>query len=206
MLTLMMAVEVVVGNHRADYAPAWAEDWRFARWAAERQATDCQVLCFGDSLVKYGVLPRVIEAESGLKAYNLATSGGTTPSAYFLLQRALKAGARPRAVVVDFAALMLRDDAPLESRNYPELATVDDCLELAWTDADSRFFAATTLAKLVPSYGWRFEVRGLILAGFEGRPASNRRSGGGVSGAGGSWLGERSRHRRAGFDIPTKTS
>jgi hypothetical protein len=34
------------------------------------------VLAFGDSIVKFGFVPRVIEAEAGLSAYNLATDGG----------------------------------------------------------------------------------------------------------------------------------
>jgi len=177
MLALVAVVEVLVGSHRADFAPPWAEDWRFATWAAERRAAGSDVLCFGDSLVKYGVLPRVIEAKTGLKAYNLATSAGTMPSAYFLFRRALGAGARPKGVIVDVAALMLKDADPLALQNYPELASVSDCAELAWTDRDPGFFAAALLAKLVPSYGWRFEVRGLIQAAFDGQSASQRQAG-----------------------------
>ena len=177
MLALVALVESAVGGLRADLAPPWAEDWRHAAWAAEREAPGCDVLCFGDSLVKYGVLPRVIEARSGLKTYNLATSGGTMPSAYFLFERALAAGARPQAVVLDVAALMLRDEAPLALQNYPELATVADCLGLAWTDGDPHFAAASLLAKLVPSFGWRFEVRGLIRDRLDGKDGSRRASG-----------------------------
>ena len=177
MLALVAAIEAAVGAHRADLAPPWAEDWRFAAWAADRQAPGADVLCFGDSLVKYGVLPRAIEARTGLKAYNLATSGGTMPSAYFLLKRALAAGAQPRAVVVDFAALMLRDGDPLTLRNYPELATLADCAELARTDGDADFLAAAAVAKVVPSYAWRFELRGAIRAGFAGQSASHRAEG-----------------------------
>ena len=171
---MVLLVELVVGHHRADFAPPWAEDWRFATWAAERRAPGCDLLCFGDSLVKYGVLPKVIQAEARLRTYNLATSGGTMPSAYSLFKRALGAGAKPRAVVVDFAALMLKDGDPLALQNYPELASVKDCAELAWTDGDARFFAAAILAKLVPSYAWRFEIRSAIQGGFEGESRSQR--------------------------------
>ena len=130
MVALLVGVETIISGYRVDLAPTWAEDWRFSAWAAERQAPGSDILCFGDSLVKYGVLPRVIEAKSGLKGYNLATSGGTMPSAYFLLERALAAGARPRAVVADFATLMLQDDGPLAIQNYAELASLADCVDL----------------------------------------------------------------------------
>ncbi len=174
MLALVAAVELGVAGHRADFATPWAEDWRFAARAAGRRAPGSDVLCFGDSLVKFGVLPRVIEARAGLKAYNLATSGGTMPSAYFLLRRALGSGARPRAIVADFAALMLKDPDPPTLQNYPELASLKDCLDLAWTARDPGFFASSGLSKALPSYHWRFEVRSAITAALDGRSLSQR--------------------------------
>ena len=177
MLVLVALVEVAIGACRADLAPPWAEDWRFARWAAEHRAPGADVLCFGDSLVKYGVLPRAIEAGAGLKAYNLATSGGTMPSAFFLLQRALDAGARPRAVVVDVAALMLADAGAAGQHNYPELATVADCAGLARARGDADLLAALLLAKALPSVAWRFELRGLVVASLAGRSGSQRAAG-----------------------------
>ncbi|WP_435009067.1 hypothetical protein P12x_000317 [Tundrisphaera lichenicola] len=174
MLALVAAVEVVIGGLRHDLASPLAEDWRITAMAASEKAPGCDVLCFGDSLVKYGVLPRVIRAKSGLKSYNLATSGGTMPSAFFLLRQALDAGARPRAVVADFAALMLDDPDPPAMQDYAELATYRDCLDLAWASKSGGFLAGATLSKLLPSYQWRFEVRNSIRAAFEGRSLSNR--------------------------------
>ena len=176
MLALVAVVEAIVGGLRHDLASPLAEDWRIAALVASEKAPGRDVLCFGDSLVKYGLLPRVIEARTGLKSYNLATSGGTMPSAYFLLRQALEAGARPRAVVADFAALMLEDPDPPALRNYAELASLGDCLDLAWTSGSGDFLAASTLSKLLPSYQWRFEIRIAILAALEGRSVSNRAS------------------------------
>jgi len=176
-LVLVAAIEATIAGHRADFAPPWAEDWRFSAWAAERKAPECSVLCFGDSLIKFGVLPRVIEAKIGLKTFNLATSGGTIPSAYFLWKRALDAGAKPKAVVVDFAALMLKDSDALTLQNYPELASLADCADLARTAGDARFLAAAALAKVIPSFHWRFEVQTLIRSSFEGRSGSHRDAG-----------------------------
>ena len=177
MLVLVALAEATLAGHRADLARPVAEDWRFAAWAAAREAPGRDVLCFGDSLVKYGVLPRVVQARAGLKAFNLATSGGTMPSSFFLLKRALDAGARPRAVVVDCAALMLRDSEPTTLHNYPELATAGDCLELACTAGDARFLAAALVAKLLPSYAWRFEARDFVRSSLAGQARATRAEG-----------------------------
>jgi len=174
MLALVAAVEAVVGGLRHDLASPLAEDWRIAARAAREKAPGREVLCFGDSLVKYGVLPRVIEARTGLKSYNLATSGGTMPSAYFLLRQALDAGARPKAIVADFAALMLKDPDPPALQNYAELASVRDCVDLAWTSGSGDFLAASVLSKLLPSFQWRFEIRVAVRAALDGRSASRR--------------------------------
>ena len=130
------------------------------------------VLCFGDSLVKFGVLPRLIEAKTGLKSYNLAVNAGTMPSAYFLLRRALESGAKPKAIVADFLSLDAAREARKSIRLYPDLATPGDCLDLAMTARDPDFFTATLLAKLLPSYKCRFEIRASVQAALEGRRAS----------------------------------
>jgi hypothetical protein len=172
MLVLVALVESAITRSRPDLATPWADDWRFAAEKAVTEAPRRELLCFGDSLVKYGVLPQVIARRTGLRSYNLATSGGTLPSSYFLLKHALNAGARPRAVVVDFTPLLLPEPAGLQ--NYPELATWRDCLDLAWTARDPGFLAAASLAKLLPSYRWRFEARGAIKNALGGKDGSPR--------------------------------
>lgn len=176
MLALVLVVEATVANLRDDLVRPLGESWRFASTVAESQAPGSDILCFGDSLVKYGVLPKGIEARTGLRAYGLASSGGTAPLTYFLLRRALDAGARPRAIVVDFASLMASDDGPPALLNYPELATVRDSFDLAWASNDPEFFGASMVARLLPSSRYRFEIRGSILAALGGRSASERAS------------------------------
>ncbi len=172
MLALVAAVELTIAGRRLDFTTVWADDWRRAAEAATRQAPGRDVLCFGDSLIKYGVLPRVIEARAGVRAYNLAVNAGTMPSACFLLRRALGSGARPRVIVADFCALMLPDTPRSSIRLYPDLASVRDCVELAWTSNDAGFLSPTLLGKLLPSYKCRFEVRASVLAALDGRRAS----------------------------------
>src|SRR5690349_13984720 len=100
MLALVAAAELLVarGAERLTTPVCW--DWIQAGRAARREARGCRVLAFGDSLIKCGVAPAVIEGRLGGRAHNLAVGGGLPPADYFLLRRALAAGARPRAVLI----------------------------------------------------------------------------------------------------------
>jgi hypothetical protein len=174
MVALVVIVEAAILGLRSDIATPWADDWRLSAEAASTKATEAEILCFGDSLVKYGVLPNVIEARSGLKVYNLATSGGTMASSFFLFRQAIEAGAKPKAVVFDVAALMLLEDIPPKPLNFSELGSLRDCLDLGWTAGDGDFLGEILVGKLLPSYRWRFEVRERFLSALEGRSSSKR--------------------------------
>src|SRR3954447_9395190 len=75
MLGLMALVELALARH--GLAPS---NWRASGRAASGKAVGCEVLCFGDSQVKLGLLPRVIEQRLGRPAYNLAIVGGQAPA------------------------------------------------------------------------------------------------------------------------------
>ena len=146
-------------------------DWRTTGLAAGRdEVRRSEVLCFGDSLIKLGVYPRVLEARLGLPAFNLALQGGPPPTSYFLLRRALDSGARPKAVVVDFHAklLLLRPD--LTADYWPELLTTRELFELSLVVRDLRVFTRTALAMALPSVKDRHPIRSRVLAALQGQP------------------------------------
>jgi hypothetical protein len=172
MLALVVVVELFVAARRLDFTTIWADDWRSTAEAATRRTKARDVLIFGDSLAKFAVLPRQIEATTGLRSYNLALNAGTMPSAYFLLRRTLEAGAKPRAIVADFCTLMQPDRPSKSVRLYPELATTLEVGELAWISGDADFLASALLGKLLPSYKCRYEIRESVKAAFDGRRAS----------------------------------
>ncbi len=172
MLILIALVELILAGRHMDFTTVWADDWRRTGEAATSQAQGRDVLCFGDSLVKFGVLPRVIESKTGLKSFNLAVSAGPMPAEYFLFRRAIEAGAKPKAVVADFFALMLPDRPRGSIRNYPELAGLGDCVDLARTAADADLLTSILLGKVLPSVRCRFEIRAGITGALEGRRAS----------------------------------
>jgi len=172
MLVLVAVIELILAGRHLDFTTVTATDWRRTGEAASTKALGRDVLCFGDSLVKFGVLPRVIEAKTGLKAFNLAINAGPMPAEYFLLRRALDAGAKPKAIVADFFALMLPDQPRVAIRAYPELASLRDCLDLAQTTRDADLMTAILLGKFLPSVRSRFEIRASVAAAFDGRRAS----------------------------------
>ena len=71
------------------------DDWAYRKSekAATRDAKRYDVLVFGDSMVKQGVVPRAVEERSGLRVLHLAVSGSQAPASLALLARALAAGA-----------------------------------------------------------------------------------------------------------------
>ena len=178
LIALVACVEAFVGRNSLDFASGVSEDWRATTRAARVEAREAQVLCFGDSIIKYGLLPTVVEARSGRPTFNLAvTSGGPVPS-YFLLRRALEAGARPEAVVIDHSPLMLRE-APslgprLGLRIWSELMSSRDILDLSWSTRDPDLGTLCLLAHALPSIRDRFEIRRNLLAALGGGSASFR--------------------------------
>ena len=57
MLALVAGVERYVAAPDDDLCHPWGRDWRAADRAARGKAAGCDVLCFGDSLAKYAVIP-----------------------------------------------------------------------------------------------------------------------------------------------------
>ena len=104
--------------------------------AAERRRGDGEVRGgrprFGDSLVKHGILPEVLEARLGAPAYNLALPASTAPAQYYLLRRGSPCGAAPRAIVVNDIAPGLLTGTPLRARPLGlGLLGADDLADLA---------------------------------------------------------------------------
>jgi hypothetical protein len=166
MLALVAAFEAFLAVHDDDFAEGSAADWKRSRLAASREAVDADVLCFGSSLLKFGLMPEMIEGQTGLRAFNLSVLGGQTPSSYFLLRRALKAGARPRLILVDNQDMPSKSgfdvrglSLPLHIRCWPELLDPREALELAWSARDPSFFGAV-MARKLPSFKSRREVCG----------------------------------------------
>src|SRR5689334_9446274 len=106
MIVMVAAIEAGL-RHRVEFTNGEADQWSMKARVASGMARMSSVLCFGDSLVEFAVLPKVIEGRTHRPAFNLALPAGTPAASYFLLKKSLDSGARPRAIVVDFLPLQL---------------------------------------------------------------------------------------------------
>lgn len=167
MLAIVAAFEAYVGLRAEAFSEFSAADWRLTRRAAGVEARGADVLVFGDSLLKFGLIPEAIERRTGLKTFNLSVLGGQAASSYYLLRRAIDAGARPRAVLLDCQDLpskpMFPDVRGLglapHVRCWPELLGLREAAELAWSARDASFFGMIAARTLLPSVNARREIR-----------------------------------------------
>jgi hypothetical protein len=168
-VVLIALVEAYVRVHDRYFItpPGW--EWQWNSRAARREAPKCDILCFGDSLSKLGVLPRAIEARTGYCGYNLAGSGSQAPAHYFLLRQALDAGAKPRAVLVNYLPQLLTAKLSQNLEVWPYLLSLRECAELAWHTRDATLFGTLLCARLVPSVKYRFPIRAGILGALKGQ-------------------------------------
>jgi hypothetical protein len=79
--------------------------WQDAARAASGPEGRSDILCLGDSRIKLGLLPRVLEERLNLTSYNLALLGGQAPSSCFLLRRLLGGSRHPPIGRRDWRAL-----------------------------------------------------------------------------------------------------
>jgi hypothetical protein len=169
MLGFVVVVESWIGRHEDHaFTTNVAQSWKFAGQAARQFSARCAILSFGDSMIKFGIHPRVLEARLGRPALNLSAYAGTPATSYVLLRQALAAGARPSAVVVDFQPGTLGLTLRGQVRVWQELASVSDAIDLAWTSRDAAFLPMVVLGRFVPSIRDRFEIRASVLAALGG--------------------------------------
>jgi hypothetical protein len=168
MLALVATVEAFVARDVLDFSDPVSLSWRMAAEDARDVAPGRPILCVGDSLVKHGLIPRVIASRSGRGAVNLAVAQGPAPATFFLLRRALEAGARPSAVVVDFKPSVLAGGPRYNVRYWQEILAPRECLELARSARGASLLAEVALGRLLPSFRARHEVRSNLLAALRG--------------------------------------
>ena len=170
---LIALFEHAVSRHELTTAGPVAWDWRITGKEASRKALDRDVLLFGDSLVKLGLHPATVARASGRTVYSLAVSGCQAPATYYMFKKALDAGARPKAVVVDFKLDLLSKDASYAQRQWPELLDLHECIEMAAVKRDAGFLAATVLAETLPSYKGRHDIRAVLFDRLKARPVGH---------------------------------
>jgi hypothetical protein len=170
MLLLVGAIERSAIHGNLALLDPRAESWSHTARKLRQAVPGRDILCFGDSMVKCGMMPRMLRERTGRPAFNLAVVGGSAPSSYFLLRRALKAGARPSTLVVDFNQELLSHGPGSKAKPYPldSLLDLRESIELCWKARDPDLFAGIALARLIPSVKVRNEVRTLVREKLKG--------------------------------------
>lgn len=170
MICLVVTLERSYFRNHPGLTNSQAASWSYAARQATRDAKPSEILCFGDSLMKFGVLPPVLKAESGRSAYNLAMFAAPTPASYFTLKKAINEGARPSAILFDAAAGLLLEGPASAHRAYPwaDLIGFADAIDLGWTSKDLSLMSHVMMGRLLHSYKCRHEIRSHILATLRG--------------------------------------
>jgi hypothetical protein len=168
MVALIGAVESRVARCWLDVGERRALAWRFSGEAAERSAARADVLCLGDSLVKLGVQPLVMERRLGRPVYNVAVPGGQASSTFFLFRRAIGAGARPSAVVVDFHPNLLAAAPRFNVDVWAELLEPIEAIDLAHRARDPDLLVSNMVGLALPTYKDRHGIRQVISARLVG--------------------------------------
>jgi hypothetical protein len=176
MLVLMAAAEWFVSRNALLFMNAAALDWMSSGRRAAKQAARFDILCFGDSMLKFGVAPRVLEAKLGRRVHSFALLDGKPVLTYLLFRRAIAAGARPVALIVDFPPEGL-NQPPWHLLTNPNwnalLASPREAWELAWNYHDREFFGHLVLARVLPAFRCRGQIRTAVLAALQGQAGSN---------------------------------
>jgi len=175
-LVLIALVEAFVSARELDFTTPARMEWKLSRRASTVRASDCEVLGLGTSMSKLGLYPSVIERESGRRGFNLACCAGRIPGSYYLLKRAIEAGARPEAVLLEVHPTYLEMPFQEGLVAWPDLLEPGDCLDLAWRSGDPTFFASTMLSRLLPSLNSRAEIRAAILGALRDQASLNRKA------------------------------
>ena len=175
MLALVACAERFVAKHSLDFTRPEYLDWRETGKAARRKTPGRDFLVFGTSMTQQSLLPEVLGDRAGGTAYNLSVCAGQAPASYFLLKRAIDAGAKPRAVFVDFHPQYLASSYKDAASFWADLLDPAEALDLAREARDPTFFAATMSARTLPSVKDRLQIRLAILAALRGE-SNNLRS------------------------------
>jgi hypothetical protein len=173
-LLLVVGVERTIARHAADFETEWAADRVETAKLAVTEAPRSRILVFGDSTLKFGVLPSLLERSLGLSACTLAMHGGHPAENEVLLRRALHAGARPEALVIGFQPFLLDDDVHTRLRPFAELMTPAEIGALGGRLRDPGLAAALWARQTLPSLKDRKEIRDAVVASLQGLEVGRR--------------------------------
>ena len=167
-LLMAAGVEAALTHHDLNFTDAYLSCWSESRTPRLRdELRRAEVICLGDSQIKDGLAPLVLEQRLGRRAYNGGVIASSPPMTYFILRQAVRDGARPAAVIVDFSPHILSGE-PLESSQWNESGRLGELLELAWAGRAPGFLVKTAVIRQLHSYRRRLPIRKRLYAELRG--------------------------------------
>jgi hypothetical protein len=168
MVILIVMIECLVTRCRLDLTDPVSLNWRFSAQTVRAKSVGCDLLVLGDSLVKHGLLPNVIEHDTSRRTVNLSAARAPTLLSYLLLRRALDAGARPHAIIINTKPAILMADLQFNARYFEEIVTARECLEISGLTRNHPFLLSMIVGRLIPSLRSRLEIQSNVLAAVRG--------------------------------------
>ena len=152
-LVFFVLFQLVLGRYSDQLQTLESASYAFvSEFIKAEVCTSSKIFCFGDSLVKMGVSPIILESLLKEPVCNLAIPGSRPSASFFILRRLLKAGTAPKFVLVDYESGILRDDPRKAVHETAELFGLDDCMDLAAVTQDFDYVSSLVTAVTIPSY------------------------------------------------------
>ena len=130
MIALIGVVETAIALAAPRLRDPVSFSWVYAAEAAKHRAPGSGILCLGDSLAKDGLVSAVLTATTGVPTYNLSAPAAPAPMTECLFRRALDAGARPRAIVLELKPSLLAGGPRYRMRGWQEFLNFSETVSL----------------------------------------------------------------------------
>jgi hypothetical protein len=169
MIGLVLAIESFVTRNWLDFSDPVSLSWRYSVQTTRTEAPGCDLLCLGDSLVKNGIIPSILASDTGRRTVNISAARCPTLMSYFLLRRALDAGAQPEAIFINAKPAVLLGNVDFNARYLQEVLSIRECVELLCLTRRGPFVLSTLVGRALPSLRSRLELRSNLMSGLRGR-------------------------------------
>lgn len=174
MIALIGVVETAIALAAPRLRDPVSFSWVYAAEAAKHRAPGSGILCLGDSLAKDGLVSAVLTATTGVPTYNLSAPAAPAPMTECLFRRALDAGARPRAIVLELKPSLLAGGPRYRMRGWQEFLNFSETVSLIRSARNTSFAIEVVLGQILPSLRARYEIRETLRAGLQGKPPLSR--------------------------------
>lgn len=141
-----------------------ATNYYFVSQSVLTDGVRASIVCLGDSLLKQGIAPIILEKYLHERAINLAVIGSRPMATYCIFKRILREGGQPKLVLVDFEPCILYSEPSTAAHESAEFYDADDFLDVALAVGDGCYTSSLLLSILLPSYRLKHAISDLAIS------------------------------------------